>query len=87
MGQVHARSMGARNSVTVRIVEEVAEREGVDPVELTPPLHDAIDPDALGSLFSDMISGEQRESVHVTFTYCGYSIAVAEDGELEIRLE
>lgn len=87
MGEILTRQMGAANSVTARIIDEVAEREGVDPVELTSPLYEVIDAEALEFLFSNAISGKQREGLHVTFTYCGYSIAVDQDGEIEIRTE
>lgn len=87
MGLTRSRRNSAGGSVTVKIVEEVAERKGVDPVELTPPLHAAIDSEALESLFSDSISGANREGIRVTFTYCGYNILVDEEGEVEIRDE
>lgn len=87
MRQTHMQTTGAAESVTVRIVEGVAEREGVEPVALTPPLHDVVDPEALESLFSDPISGVQREGIQVTFSYCGYTVSVAGRGEVTVRTE
>ena len=87
MGQMRTRQMDAAESVTMRIVEEVAEREGLEPLDLTPPLHDVIDTDALESLLSDPVSGERREGVQITFSYRGYAITVAADGEIEVRSE
>lgn len=66
-------------TLTVRIVEEVAEREGVDPLDLTPPLHDVIDPEAVASLVSGRSGGGTRDDVRVTFTYLGYDITVTGD--------
>jgi hypothetical protein len=37
-------------SISLEIVEKVAKAEGVSPVELTPPLHQTIDPEALETL-------------------------------------
>lgn len=85
MGQTHLRQTDDADSVAIRIVEEVAERERVEPVDLTPPLHEAIDPDCLETLFVDPVSGGKREGIHVTFTYCGYEITVEDDGEIAIR--
>lgn len=71
-------------SVTGRVVREVAEREGVDPIELTPPLNTAVDTDALESMFSDSVSGKRREGIRIEFDYCGYDIVV--EGENTVRI-
>lgn len=84
MGQMHTRQTDDAESLTVRVVEEVAEREGVDPLDL-PPLHDSIDTDALESLFSGPIAGAERDGVEITFTYRGYAVTVAADGAIEIN--
>lgn len=70
--------------MAMEIVEEVAERERVDPEDLTPPLHDSIDAEALDALFTDSVSGARRDGIHLSFTYCGYRIEVAEGREIEI---
>lgn len=67
-------------SITVRIVEGVAEREGVDPLALTPPLADVIDPEAVASLVSERSGEGTRDDVRLTFTYLGYEITVGGDG-------
>ena len=74
-------------SVTSTVLDEVAKREGVDPLELSPPLSDAIDPDALEALLADSISGERREDIRVDFRYCGYNVAVEGNGEIDISNE
>ena len=69
-------------SFTETIVEEVAEREGVDPLEL-PPLYEAIDPEAVATVMTDVIGDETREGVCLKFSYSGYEFMV-EDGEVQI---
>lgn len=60
----------------------VAERKGVDPIELTPPLHSVIDPDALEPLFSEGKSG----FVRVQFTYDGFDVSIEGDENAEIEI-
>lgn len=62
------------------IVERIAARENVDPLEL-PPLHDAVDTDALTALFS---MPEPRAD-NVTFSYHGYEVTV--EGPEKIQVE
>ena len=69
------------SSVTLRIVDEIATREEVDPEDLTPRLYDVIDPDALETLFET--PGSPIEGT-VEFRYSGYDVAVHSDGRLEI---
>ena len=70
------------SSVTLRIVDEIATRENVDPVELRPRLYDVIDPDALESLFA--VNSKAVEGI-VEFSYSGYRVAVHSDGRLDIE--
>lgn len=68
---------GDVESVCARIVFEVADREGVDPLEIQVPLYDAINPDALESLF--------RESPgRLTFTYMEYIVTVTHEHEVSV---
>lgn len=57
-----------------QIVTEVAALEGAEPTEL-PPLFDAVDPDALGAIFSPTEAGATRTG-RVEFAYAGYDIRV-----------
>lgn len=61
------------------ILERVAAREGVDPLDLDEPLYGSVDPDALESLLA---SGS---GVTVRFTYAGYDVTVSGDGRIEVR--
>jgi hypothetical protein len=74
----------AHGSLVGRIVEKVAESEGVDPTELQPPLYEVIDPDALNAVFADAESGISRENGRIEFTYCGYEVVVRSDGQVSI---
>lgn len=62
------------------IVERVAARENVDPLEL-PPLHDVVDTDALMALFAT----PERRVDHITFSYHGYDVTV--EGPQQIQVE
>lgn len=64
-------------SLCTRIVREVAEKKGVDAMDLQPPLYDAINPDAMDALFG----GSDGE---LTFEYCGYSVSIDSDREVSV---
>ncbi len=70
-------------SLSLKIVEEIAKREGVQPEELSPPIHYAIDTDALDSLYQ--LSDGERNPSKVEFVYKGYSITVESTGEIELE--
>lgn len=57
---------------SLAVVECVSEIDDEEP-ETRPPLHEAIDPEALNNLFRDRNNGE------VTFTYLDYEITVNSD--------
>lgn len=65
-----------------RVIARVAETAAVAP-ETLPPLYEAVDPDSLDQLFSDTSSGT-RTAGHVTFTYAGYHVSVAADGQISL---
>lgn len=67
------------NSLTVTVVEQIANRENVDPLEL-PPLHDAIDPEALDALFDKPDSAVDG----IAFHYHGYEVVV--EGPERVRV-
>jgi hypothetical protein len=74
----HATPFGRDAETSERILAAVAAREGVDPMDLTVPLYDAIDVDAL-----DKLTASQTVT-DITFTYYGYEISVDSDGAVEI---
>ena len=64
-----------------RVIEAVADAEGIDPVDLDPVLNDAIDPGALDVLFSGENGGFRRAQ----FRYHGYDITVDRKGEVTLE--
>lgn len=67
------------------ILEAVAAREAVEPVEL-PPLFEAVDPDALRSIFAPTAKGADRVG-EVRFPYAGYEVTVRVDGDVDVTVE
>lgn len=65
------------------VVERVAEREGVDPVDLTVPLFEAVDPEKLDTIVRSVRDGDGT-LLRVEFTYYGYDVVVTSDGSVEI---
>lgn len=66
------------------VVHAVADAEGADPLDLT-PLYDAVDPDALDSLFASL-TGEGAASIdEVSFEYEGYDVTVTADGSVSLE--
>jgi hypothetical protein len=63
-------------SLTRRVLETVAAREGVTTTDLTTPLYEVVDPEALDALFTAGVG-------HVVFPYYGYRITVYGDGRVE----
>lgn len=67
-------------SICETVVNAVADAKGVDPLELDPPLYDAIDPDAL----------ERFATAHgtsVAFTLAGYQVTVHESDRVVVCSE
>jgi hypothetical protein len=71
-------------TVSTAVVEAVAEAEGISPTEMEPPLHRAIDPDALNELFGPERSSPDGE-FRVSFTYSGYEITVWGPERIEVQ--
>lgn len=76
---------GSPTSLSLAVVEAIAEREGVEAIDLDRPLYDVVDPDALENLFPRDAGGEPRCRGHVTFAYGRHTVRVASDGEVRIR--
>jgi hypothetical protein len=84
--------MEAQSSATVDaaerpsqvIIDLIADLEGVDPVDLSPPLYSVVDPDALDALFHSSNDNSAQTPGHVYFEYCGYEIRVQSDNEVAI---
>jgi hypothetical protein len=70
-------SFSSSRSVSERIVAAVAAHADADPLEL-PPLHEAIDSDAVDDLFHDGSSGSVR------FRYAGRTVTVDSEGRVDV---
>ncbi|ELY66492.1 HalOD1 output domain-containing protein [Natronococcus jeotgali] len=69
---------------SVRVVEAVADAEGVDPTDLEPSLHEAVDAAALDELFAPT-AGSARRNGSLSFAYCGYDVTVRSDGRVALE--
>lgn len=71
-------------STSARIVEKVADREGIAPTELDTPLYHAVDPGALDALFDD---GRGRDGGYrrVEFEYNGYLVTVSSADRIRLQ--
>ncbi len=74
-----------RDSISVQVVEKIAETEGTDPIELHPPLHSAVDVDALQHLFDSM--PEESHPGRVSFEYQGYTVQVVADETVQVEIQ
>lgn len=65
--------------ITETIISELADQEGVDPLELE-PLYTSIDPDALQTLY------EPPNDVHrVEFEYADYKVTIEDEGQIHFE--
>ena len=64
-----------------RVVYAVAEREGVEPESLDPPLYSALDPEALDRLWES----DHDTSLSLSFRYLGYQIEIEADGTIAVE--
>lgn len=69
-------------SLSERIVQRIADVEGVPPTALT-PLYEVVDPDSLDRLFSPTISGD-RDQGKVVFSYNGHVVSIGGDGRIDL---
>lgn len=74
--------MDEERSISLTVVSKVAAHEDTAVEELQPPIHTAVDTDALDSLFQSPNADGEYPSVE--FTYKGYTIRV--DGPDEITI-
>ncbi|MFC7216003.1 HalOD1 output domain-containing protein [Saliphagus sp. GCM10025334] len=73
------------NEIHEQIIDEVAALEDRDPLEL-PPLYDAVEPDALESIFSPTVGGNTRVG-RVEFPYADHTIIAEFEEEPVVRIE
>ena len=67
-----------RSSLSMAVINEIAKHEGVDSVNLSEPLAETINPDALDALFTG-------GSGKVQFEYLEYHIEITHDGSIAVQ--
>lgn len=72
-------SVEGERSASERVIDAVADREGVEPTALDVPLFAAIDPERLDELVRSAADGGGGSKLRVEFTYLGYDIEVTSD--------
>ena len=70
---------GLAKRPSLRVVERIADVDGVDPIELEPPLQEIIDTDALDRLFKSTGDEISTRRGSVSFHYHGYDVTVRAD--------
>ncbi|WP_254525656.1 HalOD1 output domain-containing protein [Natrinema caseinilyticum] len=66
-----------------QVIRTIADDDDVDPVSISPPLADVIDPDALNELV-DHGSRNPDGNLEVEFAYRGHDVVVTSDGTVEL---
>lgn len=65
-----------QQSPSEAVVRTVADTKEVSPTELSRPLYEAVDPDALDRLVGPPTNGSESSDVSVAFDYCGFRVHV-----------
>jgi len=71
----------------VRLPEKLAAAQGVDPTELTPPVGDVIDIEALERTVSSTAGGHGTPPTTVTFEYDMLTVTVEGSDGVEVSVE
>lgn len=74
---LHEGSSGT-DELSTDVITAIADEEGVDPMDLEPPLYEVVDLDALEMLFDRDADGR------FVFSYNGYDVTVTSGGEVSI---
>lgn len=74
-----------REPLSDTVIRAISEAAGLDPTELSPPLIESVDPDALDALFRPRHDGSPRRSTgRVAFTTGGHEVVVHGDGRVVV---
>lgn len=79
MNQVQT-DVSTEGSICQAVIESIAEAEGTSPIELTPPLYEVIDPDAMERLFAD-----NQALGKLVFNYNNHEVSVFTDGYVSVK--
>lgn len=70
--------------MTRAVVSAVADAKDVSTVDVSPPLYDVIDPDALEAVVASMTRRPGEPDERVEFSYSGYEVTVTGDGHVSV---
>lgn len=73
------RATTGSGSLSVAVIEAVAEHEGRDPSDIEESLYEVVDPDAL-----DALSASQGVESRVAFPYHGHEVHVTSEGDVHV---
>ncbi|OVE83165.1 HalOD1 output domain-containing protein [Natronolimnobius baerhuensis] len=76
--------MGPGDSPSMRIVQQIADSSAVDPLDLEPPLHEILDPEALDSLIESMAQQPAPAGASLEFVYREHRISVDGTGSVTV---
>lgn len=71
------------DAVSERVINQVADVTGTDPLELE-PLYHSVDPDCLDTLFETSESTAGQSGGHVQFSMAGCRVVVSADGSIDV---
>lgn len=74
-------------SITTKVVERLSMVEGVDPLELHPPLQSVVDLDAVEDLFSPGADDQPKGEVCISFVYNGHHVTIDGGDEVDVRVK
>lgn len=75
--------MTHKELMSFRVVEKIANREGVPSSELSPPIYEVIDTDALDSLYGSTRTSRVQPTLE--FTYKGYFVRIDSTGQIHVN--
>ena len=78
-----AEQSASDETVTEAIVSAVADHRGTGITDLE-PLNNAVDPDALNTLFEDEWANQGGISKRMAFTYAGCEVVISSDGSVQV---
>lgn len=73
-----------RSKPSLRVLEAIADAEGVSPTALEPPLNDVVDPASLDRLFEPTATGDSTQGRQVSFRYREYDVTISSNGTVEL---
>lgn len=79
MSQVQT-GVSTESNICQTVLESVAKAEETEPTELTPPLYEVIDPEALERLFAN-----KHTVGKVIFNYKNHEVSVFSDGYVSVK--